>query len=153
MSNVKFFSLALGILAIAGVAAAGCAGDAYSKACASCSFDQSGRIDNSCQKGYQSSGTACVSASYPIMSAQYAQGKCPQVDSCADELRTCTAQYSSGNDKADCEEGSVSVCYAAADACVRQAAKSCGEIEAQCPGSSAIFIALFALLGFVKMRG
>lgn len=131
---------------------AGCASDAYAKACASCSFDGYGKIDQSCSGGYQSGGTACVSASYPIMAAQYAQGKCPQVDSCADELRSCTAQYNSGNDKADCQEGSIGICYAAADQCVKQAAVKCGEIEKQCPGSSASFILLFAGLGYVAIK-
>lgn len=152
MANVKIFSLILGIIAVAGTAAAGCASEAYCNACASCSFDENGRIDESCQQGLQSSGTACVSASYPIMSVEYARGKCPEVDACADELRTCTAQYSSGDDKADCQEGSVGVCYSAADACVRSAAVKCGEIVTQCPGTGATFALLFAGLAFVKIR-
>jgi hypothetical protein len=151
---MKPMFVSFGILVLmAGAAFAGCASEAYSKTCASCAFDSNGKVDQSCKGGYQSSGTTCVSASYPIMSAQYAQGKCPQVDSCAEELRSCTAQYSSGNDKADCEEGSTAVCYSAADACVRSAATKCGEIEKQCPGSSAGFILLFAGLAFVKLRG
>jgi hypothetical protein len=140
------------LLVLASGAFAGCAADAYAKACASCSFDKDGKIDQSCSGGYQSSGTACVSASYPIMATQYAQGKCPQVDACADELRSCTAQYNSGNDKADCQEGSVGVCYAATDECVKQAAIKCGEIQKQCPGSSAAFVLLLAGFAYVRMR-
>lgn len=142
----------LALLATSGMAFAGCASDAYRKACASCSFDDNGRIDSSCQQGYQSSGTACVSTSYPIMSAQYAQGKCPGVDACASELRSCTAQYSSGNDKADCQEGSVGVCYAAADQCVKSAAIKCGEIEQQCPGSITVLVLLLLGAAFVSTR-
>jgi len=139
------------VILLAGLAFAGCASDAYTKTCASCPFDENGKVDSSCKSGYQSSGTACVSTSYPIMSAQYAQGKCPAVDACADELHSCTAQYSTGNDKADCVEGSASACYAAADICVSKAARGCGEIERQCPGSSAGFILLLLGIGFVKM--
>lgn len=132
---------------------AGCASDAYGKACASCTFDAGGKIDQSCMGGYKASGTTCVSVSYPIMAAKYAKGECPAVDACAEELSSCVAQYSSGNDKADCEEGSVGVCYAAADSCTSSAARQCGEIEKQCPGSGATFILLFAGLAFVKISG
>lgn len=131
---------------------ASCASQAYQKSCASCNFDANGKIDRSCSSGYQSSGTACVSASYPIAAAKYAQGKCPAIDACASELRTCQAQYSSGNDKADCQEGSVSVCYSAADQCVSSAARQCGEIESQCPGSSAVIAIPFLGIGFVWIR-
>jgi hypothetical protein len=132
--------------------AASCSADSYRKVCSSCPFDKDGKVDQSCSGGYKASGTACVSASYPIMAGKYAQGQCPQVDVCAAELRACSSQYSSGNDKADCEEGSVAVCYAAADQCVQSAAAKCGEIEKQCPGSSATFILLLAGLGFVRFR-
>jgi len=144
--------VAMALLSLIGVSFAGCAQDAYNKACNSCSFDANGKIDKSCQGGYQSSGTTCVSTSYPIMAGQYASGKCPQVDACAAELQSCTSQYGSGNDKNDCQEGSMAVCYGAADECVKQAATKCGEIEKQCPGSSAAFVLLFAGFIFVKLR-
>jgi len=149
-------AIILGLFAVtilSGASFAGCAYDAYVKACSACTFDEKGRIDKSCQGGYQSSGTACVSTSFPIMSAAYTAGKCPQVDECAAELRSCTAQYVSGNDKADCQEGSVGVCYSAADACTSAAARSCGEIEKQCPGSGTGFVLLLLGAGFVGMKG
>jgi len=147
------FVLVLGLLLVAPLAFAGCAADAYSKACASCPFDENGKTDQSCSGGYKASGTACVSASYPIMAAKYADGKCPQVDSCASELSSCVAQYSSGNDRADCQEGSVAICYSAADQCTKSAAVKCGEIESPCPGSSAGLILLLVGVGFLKIRG
>lgn len=153
MANVKFFSLIIGLIVLAGAAtAATCASDAYRKACSSCSFDKDGRIDQSCSEGYQSSGQTCVSTAYPIMAAKYAGGKCPDVDTCAAELRSCTAQYATGNDKADCQEGSLAICYSAADQCVRSAAVKCGEIENTCPGSAATFLALFGGVAFLRTR-
>lgn len=143
----------LGLMLVLPALFAGCASDAYNKACASCTFDADGKIDQSCMGGYKASGTACVSTSYPIMAAKYARGECPAVDACAEELSSCVAQYSSGNDRADCTEGSVGVCYAAADSCTRSAAGQCGEIEKQCPGSAATFILLFAGMAFVKISG
>jgi hypothetical protein len=134
------FALVL-LATLAGAAYAGCALDAYNKACSGCSFDANGMVDKSCQQGYQSAGTACVSSSYPIMSGKYASGQCPQVDACASELRACTAQFSSGSDKENCQEGSVSVCYSSADECVKQAAIKCGEVEKQC-GTPATFLLL-----------
>ncbi|MFH0884652.1 MAG: hypothetical protein V1861_03000 [Candidatus Micrarchaeota archaeon] len=150
---MKFILISVGILVLlSGAAFAGCAAEAYSKTCGSCSFDENGKVDQSCKDGYQSSGTTCVTTKYPIMTVKYAEGKCPAVDSCAEELRSCTAQYSSGNDKEDCQEGSVGICYAAADECVKKAAITCGEIESPCPGASEGFILLFAGLAFVKLR-
>jgi len=144
--------LLLTVLLFAGAAFAGCASDAYRKACASCQFDTGGKIDSSCQGGYQSSGTACVSTSYPIMAAKYAKGECPAVDACAAELRSCTAQYSSGNDKADCAEGSLAVCYSAADECVKSAAVKCGEIENPCKAPAAMLGIILFGAGFAKFR-
>lgn len=141
----------LGVFASA--AFAGCAYSAYSRACTACTFDTNGKIDPECQSGHQASGTTCVSSTYPIMSAKYAKGECPDVDACASELRSCVAQYSGGSDLENCREGSVGVCYSTADVCVSNAAKKCGEIEAQCPGSSATFILLMLGIGFVRIRG
>ena len=152
MKTMKKAILLLTILLFANAGFAGCASDAYHKACASCQFDAGGKIDSSCQGGYQSSGTACVSTSYPIMSAKYAKGECSEVDACAAELRSCTAQYSSGDDKADCSEGSVSVCYSAADQCVKSAAVKCGEIESPCKLPAAIFGMIFFGAGFAMQR-
>ncbi|MFH0737766.1 MAG: hypothetical protein V1827_04140 [Candidatus Micrarchaeota archaeon] len=140
------------LLSGAAFAAADCAASAYRKACTQCEFDEDGMIDKACQSTYQSGGTSCVSMYYPIMSAKYAKGECPAVDACASELQSCVAQYSSGNDKEDCQEGSVGVCYAAADSCVRSAAVKCGEIENPCPGSSASFILLLAGIGFARLK-
>jgi hypothetical protein len=84
------------------------------------------------------------------MAAKYADGKCPQVDGCASELSSCSAQYATGNDKADCQEGSVAVCYAAADQCMKQAAIKCGEIEPPCPGAGAGLVLLLVGIGFLK---
>jgi hypothetical protein len=140
------------LLVLASGSFAGCASEAYSKTCGSCTFDSNGKVDQSCKSGFTSSGTTCVSVSYPIMAAKYAEGKCPQVDSCADELRSCTAQYTTGNDSEDCREGSTAICYASADYCVKSAAIKCGEIESPCPGSATGFILLFASLAFVRLR-
>lgn len=140
-----------GLMLIMPLLFAGCAADAYSKACASCTFDSQGKIDQACSGGYKASGTACVSTSYPIMATKYAKGECSAVDDCTSELSSCVAQYSSGNDSADCKEGSVAICYAATDQCTKQAAVKCGEIGQQCPGSTAAFLLLFAGLAFVKL--
>ncbi len=130
-----------------------CAADAYGKACSFCPFDASGKMDQSCYGGYKASGTACTSASYPIMAAKYAKGECPAVDACASELSACTSQYSSGNDSADCQEGSLAICFASADQCAKSAAIKCGEIgQSQCAAAPA-FVLLFGLLGYGKLSG
>lgn len=146
----RAFAFVLGIVLLSGIASAGCASDSYSKACASCSFDADGKMDKECYNGYQASGTACVSASFPIAAAKYAQGQCPQIDQCAAELSQCKAQYATGNDKADCEEGTVSVCFSAADSCVNKAVVACGENP--CPATSAGLVLLLVGVGFVSLR-
>ncbi len=152
MSKLIMVILVLGLV-LAPLAFAGCALDAYKKACGSCSFDQYGKIDQSCSGGYTAGGTACVSTSYPIMAAEYAAGKCPAVDSCASELQSCMAQVSTGDDRADCQEGSAETCYSAADVCTREAAVKCGEVDQQaCGGSTATFILLLAGLFYVRIR-
>lgn len=142
-----------GLLFLTGIVSAGCATDAYSKSCSSCSFDQHGKMDSSCYGGYQSSAITCLSTKYPIASAKYSAGQCPGIDYCLSELNSCKAQYSSGNDKADCEEGSVAICFAAADECVKSAAIKCGEIEQECPGSSTGMMLLLVLVGIAKYKG
>ncbi|MEM3364020.1 MAG: hypothetical protein QXS93_00740 [Candidatus Micrarchaeia archaeon] len=147
---IVFLLLVMGLAAASSVS---CAADAYRKACASCPFDKNGKIDQSCMGGYKTAGISCVSTSYPIMSAKYSAGKCPEVDACAAELQSCVSQYSTGNDRADCQEGSVSVCYSASDQCIRRAAIKCGEIENECPGSSSgIIIAVLGILGMAAVK-
>lgn len=141
----------VGLLALVLTASsADCAGKAYRDACAACQFDAQGKIDQTCSNGYKGSGTVCVSTSYPITAAKYAKGECSMVDECTSELQSCSAQYASGNDKADCQEGSLAVCYAAADECMKQAAVKCGEIQNPCGAPSFILLLLLAGLAFVK---
>ena len=150
MKKMLMFAL-LGLLVGASFAAS-CAADAYRRSCASCSFDASGKIDRSCSDGYKNSGITCTSTSYPIMSGKYAAGQCPQVDACAEQLSSCVAQYSTGDDRADCQEGSVGVCYSAADACTRSAAIACGEVQQQCGAPTFILMGMLALAGFAYYR-
>lgn len=131
-----------------GASFAGCAANAYSQSCSSCSFDAGGRMDRSCSDGFRSSGITCTSTSYPIMSGKYAAGQCAQVDACASELQSCVAQYSTGDERADCQEGSVGVCYAAADECTRSAAAACGEVQSPCGAPSFVLMGVLALAGF-----
>ena len=147
----KLYLVPLALLFLVGmIFAADCAAKAYRSSCASCTFDANGKIDRQCSDGYKSSGITCVSTSYPIMSGKYASGQCPQVDACASELSSCVAQYSSGNDKADCAEGSVSVCYSASDSCVKSAAVKCGEVENPCGGTALILLGLLGTAFIVK---
>lgn len=134
--------------------AASCSENAYKNACSSCSFDANGKIDKDCMGGQKSAGIACVSASYPLMSVEYAQGKCPQVDECSAQLQQCLSQMGTGNDKADCQEGSVTTCYAISDQCVRSAAGKCPPPQPGSCGAPTGLIMLVTggvfLAGFVR---
>ena len=87
------------------------------------------------------------------MSGKYALGQCPGVDSCANELRSCTSYHGTGNDQADCAEGSMGRCYAAADQCVKSAAVTCGELQDynMCGAPAAMMFLLFAGIGYAAM--
>lgn len=126
--------------ALAGLALAGCAVTSYAEACSSCSFDASGKMDQGCYAGKRASGVACVSSSYPIMAGKYAAGNCSQLDACTAELNSCISQYKSGNDSADCQEGSLGVCFSAADVCTASAARECSDVPNPCGGSSALIV-------------
>lgn len=137
------------LLVVASVSFAGCASDAYAKACSNCKFDQYGKMDQSCYQGYQASGTACVSAQYPVMSAKYAAGQCPAVDACTNTLTSCNDAISSGNDSEDCQGQVKAQCFHDADTCVTHAAMDCGEQVKICTPS---FLLLFAGIGALMMK-
>lgn len=153
MAKTIIFGTLVALLVFSGSAfAMTCAAEAYARSCGSCSFGDNGKIDQQCYQEKRSAGIACVSASHAIATAAYAQGKCPGIDACAEQLRACQAQYSSGNDKADCAEGSVSVCFSASDACVDKAALECGEKPPECMGSAGLIMLIvgLAFVGFAR---
>ena len=141
----------LAIFILASLSWAGCAQDAYNKACSSCSFDAQGKIDQSCSSGYQASGTACVSTTYPTAAAEYAAGKCPGIDACASALTSCKASTTSGNDSEDCNDGVMAQCFHEADTCVTKAAADCGE-KVPCINAPAAFVLLVGATLFYKRQ-
>lgn len=152
MATIRFLAIATAVLFLAGFAFAGCSESAYRSACSGCSFDANGKIDQSCMSGHKSAGIACVSSSYPLMAAEYAQGKCPMVDECASQLQACISQVGSGNDSADCAEGSATTCYATSDICVKQAAAKC-PVQQPCQAPVMLIMLVMGgvfLAGFAK---
>lgn len=151
----KMLVLALFALLV-GSSFAGCASDAYRNTCVRCHFDDHGKVNRTCSSNYKNSGIACTSATYPIMSAKYAAGQCPQVDACAAQLQACVAQKATGDDLEDCATGDVSSCYFAADTCSENAARACGEFVPQgtgsCQKTAFILVAVLAIAGFAYYR-
>ncbi|MEM4359212.1 MAG: hypothetical protein QXT45_01640 [Candidatus Bilamarchaeaceae archaeon] len=128
-----------------------CSIRAYRAACANCPFDTNGKMDQTCYENYKRSGISCISSTYPIMSGKYAAGQCPKVDKCAEGLRACLAEMSSGNDKQDCNDEDVAACYTESDLCIRNAAINCGETETPCSGPSELLLAILISIGFMKL--
>ncbi|GEM_PF-2352377 len=125
-----FLIAAFTALLIAPPVFAGCSEGAYLSGCSSCAFDNATKkFDRSCTDAKKSEGTACLATSYPVAMNNYRNGNCSMVDECISQLNSCTASVSSGNEKADCEEGSMTTCYATADICFRQAAGKCSALE------------------------
>jgi len=154
MAKTILIGTVFALLLFSGAAFAGmsCAADAYARSCSGCPFDANGKIDQKCYQEKKSAGIACVSTSHAIASAAYAAGKCPGIDACASELQSCQSSYASGNDKADCAEGSVSVCFSASDQCVDKAALECGEKPPSCTGAPALIMLVvgLAFVGFAR---
>ncbi len=114
------------VLALASLTfAATCASKAYGASCAKCGFDKEGRMNQECFQAEQAGGVTCLFAAYPLESISYQSGDCPAVDVCKERLETCKAVYSSGNDKEDCDFGSINRCFRSADSCVAYAVKNC----------------------------
>jgi len=153
MAKTFIIALVFGIIILSSVTfASTCAAKAYQNSCSACPFDANGKMNQSCYEGYQSSGVSCFGTSHPIAMTQFTQGKCPQVQECVDELNTCKTQYSSGNDSADCQEGSVAICFAATDSCVDQASSECGEKLPTCPTSAVVLGLVLVGAAFVSSR-
>jgi hypothetical protein len=158
MVNTKLFlnmALLLGLVFTGSAfAVASCAENAYQNACANCPFDnETGKMDQSCYKDYQGRGTACVAANYVVASVMHSEGKCGEIDRCAEKLTECKAQASSGNDKADCGPGQVAKCFASADMCVYNASEACTKQEPLCPMLTGIIMLVVGgalLAGFAK---
>ncbi len=131
--------LSLAFISLASVSfSATCASAAYGASCLKCPFDQGGKMDQQCYESEQNKGIACLFSAYPAESIAYKMGGCPAIDVCTERLQTCKAIYSSGNDAADCYDGSIDKCFRTADTCVQYAVKNCsgtppGELENVAP--------------------
>ncbi|MCX6771068.1 MAG: hypothetical protein NTX79_03360 [Candidatus Micrarchaeota archaeon] len=154
MAKTILFGTIIALVLLSGVAFAGmtCAADAYRNSCAGCSFDASGKMNQTCYQEKKAGGIACVSTSHAIASAAYAAGKCPGIDACASQLQSCQSQEGSGNDKADCSEGGMGVCFALSDSCVDKAALDCGEKPPDCKAPAALILLVvgLAFTGFAR---
>ena len=87
-----------------------------------------------------------------MMAIEYSNGKCPQVDACSTDLQQCLAQVGTGNDKADCAEGSSATCYRMSDTCVQKAAGQCPpqNMTGLCPFPAGL---IMLVLGGVFLAG
>ncbi len=155
LENKRGGSMKLGLIAalfllFSGAAFAGCSASAYDKACKECGFYADGKMDKGCYDAKQSDARACLAAAYPIASAKYAAGRCPEIDACINRLESCKSAASSGNDKTDCAftETAVHGCFESADTCVKNKADKCGQEIPFCGAPAAI-----ALLGSVFVYG
>lgn len=121
--------LVIALLLLAGLshAEATCALDSFQKACDSCSFDANGKMDQECWKQYESEGTTCLGISYPMMSAKYTFGSCPQMDECVQRLSACKEMHKSGSDLVDCKNPEMLYCFLKGDNCAQAANAVCTE--------------------------
>lgn len=127
---------------------ASCSADSFRQACAACTFDANGKMNQQCWQSYQKKGTDCVAKEYPITATLYSQGDCSEIDKCAAQLKACTSKASTGSDKQDCSTRGVKDCYWRADQCVKKAENKCNPMDISCP--FAIMMILMLSVGMVK---
>ena len=124
MTGMRIFWI-MALLALVPLASAeSCGAEAYANSCKGCHF-QDGRMDPACYEGYQTSGEACLFAAYPLSVTAYENKKCPAIQYCIDQLNSCKASASTGNDENDCQGTAVAACFIAGDACIDDATKHC----------------------------
>jgi len=128
---------------------AGCAQDAYIKACEHCHFDENGKMDKSCYDSYQQGGVSCIATNFPIATAKHAAGQCPQIDRCTEQLKACVAEFNDYTDKEKCN-GLTFACFRDADHCIASASLECGEKVEMQPCQAAMFL-IFSV--FVMFAG
>lgn len=130
---------------------AGCSESSYLSGCSSCQFNNATKkFDRTCTDGKKNEGIACLSTSYPVAMNNYRAGNCSMVDECISDLNRCTASVSSGDEKADCAEGSMTTCYATADICFKQAAGKCSDLA---PPKCDTPAGLVIVAGMAGLRG
>ena len=123
-----FILMLLSVLFLSGLAfATTCAYDSFVQSCAKCSFDSNGKMDEACSDSYQTSAKTCLGTDYPIMSAKYMMGSCPQIDECVSKLTACKEANRQGSNKEECSNLGSKNCFVRADLCAEAANKICSE--------------------------
>lgn len=147
------------LLLVSGICfALDCAANAYVQSCKVCSFDASGKMNQTCYNGWQEWGKKCIAEKRPSLSSAYSNGKCPEVDACRAQLESCKNSMSAGSDQRDCLNPLVGECFTEADACVAKAEDTCdaglgSSIDAflmWCPFP--VFMVLLLTAGFVYSK-
>lgn len=106
--------------------------DSFTKSCNTCSFDSSGKMDKKCWEDIQDGAKTNLALAYPSMSFKYQfGGGCAALDQCIAALQSCKALRTSGNDRSDCYQGDVMVCFKMADSCAEAANKVCTEDKSE----------------------
>lgn len=152
MANIKILTVCFGLLIVASMSTAGCAASAYQQACAQCTFDANGKMDKACYDSKISSATTCYMTKEPEISAKYFAGQCKNIDRCINIMKSCQATKTTGNDRLDCQQGTVSSCFVNADACFNKQIRSCEDEQLPiqlCPTS---FMFLGICVGFVYLQ-
>lgn len=117
--------LILSVLFASNVFAAICSARSYVESCKQCTFDASGKMDESCRKNSENDAQSCLVTTYPRTSVAYSAGKCPQVDVCLANLKVCRLVGEKTSDKTNCHEPAYNSCFNVADTCVAKAAQAC----------------------------
>jgi len=116
-----------GLLVLPGlVFATGCTEESYLNSCAECTFDDYGKMEESCRKQFEDNGRNCLITTYPAITFMYANpNSCPELGSCQMKFSVCKEMAGTGTDEGDCDSSAVRQCFEEADKCIGQSVNAC----------------------------
>ena len=130
MSRMRpaFIAAAFTVLALSGIAFAWCATDQYDLACEQCLGLNGGnpdKMDDMCYAAKQARGIHCFQSAYPETYTAYRAGNCSEINGCMGALNDCVDSEKSGNDRRDCEQGTLVHCFREVENCMGQVNNIC----------------------------
>jgi len=124
---------AFGILFFMGVGFAGCTEDSYLNSCAECTFDDYGKMDESCRKQFEENGRNCLITQQPAILFLYAHPEqCPGLGDCQAKFSICKSMVGTGSDEGDCQSAEIKKCFQTADECIVSEVSRCNAQSSPC---------------------
>lgn len=139
------FGFVCGLLLLMGAGFAGCTEESYLASCGECSFDDYGKMDESCRKQFEETGRNCLITQQPQIVFLYAHPEqCQGLGNCQAQFNFCKSMAGTGTDEGDCNSAEIKKCFQTADECIRREVNRCDAQSHPC----AMVIFISGILAF-----